>query len=240
MAIDVLNTLQSPGGRFELTAHRDPFPTEAFDSDEASIFQNQLNTLISNFDSAVLSQLISQRQQTIARVATLAKAEMDGKTFGGVNAGDNEIGFSILRPGQIRAAPASGASENNWYFTPSSTGWVDWIGDGANNNYTVTTDSDEQVVLVLALMDQESGPTEVSGVNVQEFGRNMDMLPRDANDARLMDNDTGQQIIPLPALVGRENDQVYIRLRMDRVVERQPRLFGFNFSLGNQLDNEDY
>lgn len=240
MAVDVLSTLQSPGGRFELTAHRDPFPTEAFDSDEASIFQNQLNTLISNFDSAVLSQLISQRQQTIARVATLAKAEMDGKTFGGVNAGDNEIGFSILRPGQIRASPSTGNAENNWYFTPSSTGWNDWIGDGANNNYTVTTDSDEQVVLVLALMDQESGPTEMSGVNVQEFGRNMDMLPRDANDARLMDNDTEQQIIPLPALVGRENDQVHVRLRFDRVVERQPRLFGFNFSLGNQLDNEDY
>lgn len=240
MAVDIISTLQSPGGRFELTSHRDPFPTEAFDSDEASLFQNQLNTLISNFDSAVLSQLLNQRQETIAKVATLAKAEMDGKTFGGVNAGDNEIGFSILRPGQIRANPSSGAAENNWYFTPSSTGWVDWIGDGANNNYTVTSGSNEQVVLVLALMDQESGPTEVSGVNVEEFGRNMDMLPRDANDARLMDNDTEQQIIPLPALVGRENDQVYIKLRMDRVVERQPRLFGLNFSLGSQLDTEDY
>lgn len=242
MALDIINTLTSPGGQFELTVHRDPFPTEAFDNDEAQLFQSQLNTLIANLDSAVVTQLLMQRQETISKVATLAKAEMDGKTFGGINAGDNQIGFSLLRPGQILETTGSAivTDANDWYADPAgSTGWLDWIGDGTDN-YTVGQDANEQVILVLAFMDQEKGPTEISGFNVEQFGRNMDMLPRDLNDARLQDNDTEQQVIPLPALVARENDQIYTQLRFDRDTERQPRLLGMNFSLGTFLDTTDY
>lgn len=242
MPLDIANTLTSPGGSFELTVHRKPFPTEAFDNDEATLFENQLNTLIAEMDNAVLTQLLEQRQQTIARVATLAKSEFNGKTFGGINAGDNEIGFSVLRPGQILETTGSAVvtDVNDWYADPAgSTGWLDWIGDGTDN-YTVGQDANEQVILVLALMDQEKGPTEISGFNVETFGRNMDMLPRDVNDARLMDNDTKQQVVPLPALVARENDQIYTQLRFDRDTERQPRLVGFNWSLGSFLDTTDY
>lgn len=240
--VDIASTLQNPGGQFELTVHRDPFPTQAFDREEAQLFENQLNTLIADMDSAVLTQLLNQRQETIARVATLAKAEFDGKTFGGINAGDNQLGFSVLRPGQILETSGSAivTNANDWYADPAgSTGWVDWIGNGTNN-YTIGQDANEQVILALAVMDQEKGPTEISGVNVEQFGRNMDMLPRDANNARLMDNETEQQVVSLPALVGRENDQVHMQLRFDRSVERQPRIFGFNWALGTFLDSTDY
>lgn len=241
--VSIASTLQQPGGSFNLTAHRKSFPTEAFDRDEATLFENQLNTLVAELDSSVVTQLLNQRQETIAKVAALAKAEFGGKTFGGVNAGDNELGFSLLRPGQILETTGSAivTDNNDWYADPAgSTGWVDWIGDGGNNNYTVGTDANEQVILVLGFMDQESSPTEISGINVETFGRNMDMLPRDLNDARLQDNETDQQVVPLEALVARENDEVYMQLRFDRDVERQPRLLGFNFSLGTFLDNTDY
>lgn len=239
---DIVSTLQNPGGQFELTVHRDPFPTEAFNQNEAQLFNSQLNTLIANLDNSVLTQLVNERQETIAKVATLAKSEFDGKTFGGINAGDNQLGFSVLRPGQILETTGSVlvTDNNDWYADPAgSTQWLDWIGDGTDN-YTVGQDANEQVILVLGFMDQEKGPTEISGINVETFGRNMDMLPRDLNDARLQDNETEQQTVNLPALVARENDQVYIQLRFDRDVERQPRLFGFNFSLGTFLDNTDY
>lgn len=241
MPLDIQSTLTNPGGRFELTAHRDPFPTEAFDSDEASLFQDQLNTLVAEIPNSVITSVLEQRQATLGRVAALAKAEFDGKTFGGVNAGDNEIGFSILRPGQILETGSSAiiTEPDDWYASPSGTGWVDWIGDG-NNNKTIGTGANEQVLVVLAMMDQEPGPTDISGINVESFGRNMDMLPRDINDARLQDNETNQQVVPLPGLVARENDEVHIKLRFDRDVERQPRLLGFNFALGTYLDDEDY
>lgn len=242
MPVDIVSQLQSPGGKFQLTAHRDPFPTQSFDRDEAQLLQSQLNTLITNFDNSVLTQLVQQRQETISKVAALAKAEFDGKTFGGINAGDNELGFSVLRPGHILETSGSAivTDNNDWYADPgTSTGWVDWIGNGTSN-YTVGTDTNGQVILLLGLMDQESGPTEISGYNVETFGRNMDMLPRDVNSARLMDNETEQQVVPTPAFVARENDDIYAQLRFDRAVERQPRAFGFNFSLGSFLDSTDY
>lgn len=240
--VNITGTLTNPGGKFELTAHDGAFPVEAFDQEEAELFESQLNTLIANMDSSVLTQLINQRQETIARVATLAKAEIDGKTFGGINAGDNEIGFSVLRPGHILETGGSAivTDSDDWYADPAgSTGWVDWIGDGTTNK-TLTSGANEQLVLALAFVDQSSNQTEVSGINVDTFGRNMDMLPLDLNDAKLQDNENDLSVAPLPALVGQENDDVYIKLRFDRDVERQPRLFGFNFSLGSQLNTEDY
>lgn len=242
MAVDIQKDLQNPGGKFELTAHRDPFPTQSFDRDEAQLLQSQLNTLITNFDNSVLTQLVEQRQNTIAKVAALAKAEFDGKTFGGINAGDNELGFSVLRPGHILETGGSAivSDNNDWYADPAgSTGWVDWIGNGTTN-YTVGTDTNAQVILLLGIVDQETGPTEISGYNIESFGRNMDMLPRDINSARLRDNETEQQVVPTPAFVARENDDVYALLRFDRDTERQPRAFGFNFSLGSFLDSQDY
>lgn len=234
--MNVADVLQNPGGNFELAVHDDEFPTTAFNPGEASLFENQMNTLMADLDSSILSQVIKQREQTIAKVASFAKQELDGKVFGGINAGDNQIGFSVLRPGHIRADPSTGAAENDWYFSPGTTGYVDWIGDGSGNNYSV---GEDQVSVVLAFVDQDVS-TEVSALNVDEFGRNMDMLPHDLNDARIMDNENEIMVKNLPTLVAQDNDQIHARLRYDRDVESQPRFFGFTFALGGFLNEEDY
>lgn len=234
--LNLTSTLENPGGNFELAVHDDEFPTQAFNPSEAQLFETQMNDLVTEFDGSVLGSLFKQREQAIARVASFAKQELDGKVFGGINAGDNQIGFSILRPGHIRADPATGSGENDWYFDPGTTGWVDWIGDGSGNNYSV---GEDQVSVIFAFVDQDVS-TEVSGLNVDEFGRNMDMLPADINDARLMDNETEIMAKSLPTLVAQDNDQVYCRLRYDRDVESQPRFVGLTFALGGFLNSEDY
>lgn len=237
ITMNVADTLQNPGGNFELAIHDDEFPTQSFNPGEASLFENQLNALIGDLDSSILTQLLKQREQQVARVATFAKQELDGKVFGGINAGDNQIGFSILRPGQIRADPSTGNPVNDWYFDPAgTTGWQDWIGDGSTNNYVV---GEDQVSVIFAFVDQDVS-SEVSAINVDEFGRNMDMLPHDINDARLMDNENEQMIKTLPTLVAQDNDQIHIRIRHDRDVESQPRLYGLTFALGGFLNDEDF
>lgn len=234
--LELTSTLENPGGNFELAVHDDEFPTQAFNPSEAQLFETQMNDLVTEFDSSVLGSLFKQREQAIARVASFAKQELDGKVFGGINAGDNQIGFSVLRPGHIRSDPATGAGENDWYFQPGTTGWVDWIGDGSSNNYSV---GEDQVSVIFAFVDQDVS-TEISGLNVDEFGRNMDMLPADINDARLMDNETEIMAKSLPTLVAQDNDEVYCRLRYDKDVESQPRFVGLTFALGGFLNSEDY
>jgi len=242
--LDIANTLRNPGGNFGLTVHDGEFPTQSFTDNEAKLFEKQFNDLIADFDSSLVTEVFAQRQQSIAKAASFAKQEIDGKVFGGINAGDNQIGFDILRPGHIRSQPGSGDGSpdfNDWYYTPGSAGWNDWIGgDGAGGTdgsaYTV---GEDQVFVVVAFMDQDV-TSEVSGINVEQFGRNMDMLPHDLNNARLMDNENEQMIQNLPTLIGQDNDQVRMRLRHDRVQESQPRLLGVTFGLGAFLNTEDY
>jgi len=235
--ISIQSVLQNPGNQFQLSAHQEPFPTESFSTDEAQLFEQQLNDLVADLPSSELQTIVEQRQDVIAKAATVAKHDLDGQNFGGINAGDNQIGFSILRPGHIRRDPNTGNIVNDWYFQPGTTGWVDWIGDGGTNNFAV---DDDQLLLSLAMIDQEAAPTEISGFNIDTFGRNMDMLPMDVNSVRLQDNDTDVQVAQMQSLIGQEQDEVHARLRFDRDVERQPRLFGFTFALGRFLNREDF
>jgi hypothetical protein len=236
---DFVNTVKSPD-KFALRSQGKNFPVEGLGDEEAQLLQNQLNTLIADLDSQMLTHLIVQRQDAIARAAGFSKQHFDEKLFGGINAADNEIGFSVLRPGQILESSGSSVVSdiNDWYADPAgSTGWVDWIGDGGSNNKSVDQDD---VLLPLAFMDQSSNDTAISAINVDTFGRNVDMLPLDVNDARTKDNETGQQVVPVPSLIAQDGDSIHIRARWDRDVERQPRLYGFSFSLGSRLNNEDF
>lgn len=232
--LSVTSTLSSPDPEFTLRSQGKNFPTQAFNSEEANLLETQLNEIMMAFDNAAFTELLLQRADSVALAATFAKQVFDEKLFGGINASDNEIAFDVLRPGHIYQDD-TGTIQNDWYFQPGTTGWVDWIGDGANN-YTF---GEDQVTVVLGFMDQDTS-TEISAVNVDEFGRNVNMIPQDLNDMRLRDNETEQQVKPLPTLIGQENDDVHIRLRADRDVESQPRLLGFTFGLGSYLNAEDY
>lgn len=236
--LDVASELTNPPSEFTVQAQGKTFPTESFSPNEAQLLNQQLNELVFSLDSSHLMEIVQQRQTAIARTAAFAKQVFDEKLFGGVNARDNEIGFSVLRPGHIRADPASGDAENDWFFTPGATGFVDWIGDGTSaNNFTFTED---QVSVVMAFVDQDVN-SEISAVNVDAFGRNVDMLPLDMNDSKHReDNENDISVQPLQTLIGEENDEVHIRLRADRDVESQPRLFGFTFGLGSFLNSEDF
>ena len=235
--LDITDTLTSPGGTFELASHANSFGTKGYTQNEARLLENQLNDLILGMGGSVHSKLLKQREDTLAKVAAYAKAELDGNTFGGINAGDNQIGFSILRPGHIRADPANGDTVNDWFFDPGATGTVDWIGNGGANNFTV---SEDQVSVAFAFTDQSNGQSPISTLDIETFGRNMDLLPTDTNDARIRDNDTEQQSVAIPTIVASERDDVYCKLRFDRNVERQPRFFGVTFGLGSFLNATEY
>lgn len=237
--IDLSERARSPANPFSIRTQNREFPTESLSNEEAEIFNEQFNMLINDLDSRLVPRLLEQRRNTIADVAGLARNQFDEKRFGGINAADNEIGFDVLRPGHIRADPEDGSSENTWEFEVSDgdDGWNDWIGDGSSdNNYTV---SEDQVVLVLGFMEM-SDNNGISAINVDEFGRNVDMIPKDLNDSRVPDNDNELQMQAIPTLVGTENDQIHVRLRADESGTYEPRLIGLTFGVGKYMNKEDY
>jgi hypothetical protein len=235
--IDIQNSASSPGSLFSIRTQNRDFNTQALTTEEASLLDSQFNTLINDFDNRVVTDLFRQRSALIGKTAAHAKQILDEKRFGGINAADNEIAFDVIRPGHIRADPSDGSSQNDWYFEPDSAGWNDWIGDGTSgNDYTVPED---QITLVLGVVDQDASSA-VSSINVDRFGRNVDMLPKDMNSARLTDNENNVLAQALPTLVATENDRVHIRLRSDVAKESQPRLVGVTFGVGDYMNQEDY
>lgn len=233
--LNIASTLMNPESEFDVRAQGKSYPTAGFTSEEANLLERQMNDFMGAFDSSMTLELIQQRQDAIALTAAFAKQVFDEKLFGGVNAGDNEIAFDVLRPGHIYQ-DSGGTIQNDWYFEPNSAGWNDWIGDGSTNNYTV---GEDQVMIVFGFEDLDAS-TEVSAINVDSFGRNVDMIPQDLTAMRKRDNETDQQVKPIPNLIAQENDEVHVRLRHDKVAESQPRLLGFTFGLGNYMNSEDY
>lgn len=233
---DVKDTLKNPPEKFSLTVHNKEFPTESFNDDEATIFQNQFNQILAQFDSQLLTSLLIQREDTLAKIAANAK-HLTQRNFGGVDAGDNELGMSVLRPGHIRSDPSQDQTViNDWYFD-ANQGWQDYIGDGtAARDYPIPEDV---TVAIFAVGDDDTS-TELSALNVDRFGRNLDMLPKDLNNLRNRDNETEQMVQATPTLLGQDGDRVHIRARADAAGESRPRLYGVCFAPGKFLNNEDY
>ena len=255
--IELANALTSPSDTFSIRTQNRDFGTQRLSSDEASLFETQFNTLINDLDSRLVSEMFMQRRQNIADALALSKNQFDERLFGGINAADNEIGFDMLRPGHVRADPATGDTVNDWYYTHED-GWNDWIGDGGDNDYVV---DDDQVVLVLGVVDPGAlvfddeteelvdhlAYTPTSGIDVDRFGRNVDMLPKDLNDGKLLDNDNDVLMQSVPTLVGTDRDRVHIQLRSDvpdelsdYTILSQPRLVGLTFGVGAYMNEQDY
>lgn len=266
--IDLEPDVQSPDEVFNIRTQNRDFSTYNLSSDEAALFQTQFNTLVNSFDSQLTSELFLQRSNIIANTAAFAKQQFDEKLFGGINAGDNEIAFDVIRPGHIR--DESAINNNSWYYEHDGSGFDTWI-----DSYTVHED---EVLLVLGMMDtgaeihyyeggeldhiEEVEQTFVSAVDVDKFGRNVDMLPKDLNDMRVTDNKNDVNVMSLPSMVGNDRDEVNIHLESDLPpsleedvidedpeditdedgvkVYSQPRVLGITFGVGSWMNTQEY
>jgi len=261
--ISLASKVREPEDTFNIKTQNRDFGTERFSRKESDLFEAQFNTLINDLDSRLMTDIFMQRQDEIALAAAHAKLQFDEKLFGGVNAADGEIGFDLIRPGHVRSNPADGTAENTWIYEHTADGWNDWIGDGTSgDDYAV---SEDQVILVLGMVDsgamiidentgslntlERENFTPTSGVNVDRFGRNVDMLPKDTNNGRIGDNDNDILTQSLPTMLGTDRDRVHLRLRSDvpqpladanAQVFSEPRLLGVTFGVGTFMNNEDY
>lgn len=260
--IGLASQAQNPPGVFSIRTQNRDFNTTPLDSGEARLFEEQFNSLVNDFDSRLVSELFLQRADIVSHALAHAKQSFDERRFGGINASDNEIAFDVIRPGHVRADPDTGDVVNSWDYTHTD-GWNNWIGDGTSpNNYTVDED---QVVVVLGLMDsgmdvlaQDTGTltefherdtTLTTAINVNRFGRNVDMVPKDLHDARLGDNKNEILVQALPTMIGEDRDELHARLRSDVPdelgaadvrVASEPRILGVTFGVGSFMNQEDF
>lgn len=243
--ISFADTLRSPDSVFSIRTQNRDFNTEAFDREEANLFETQFNTFVNDFDSRMVSELFVQRADQIALAANHAKQNFDERRFGGINSGDNEIAFDVIRPGHIRADPESGDVINDWEYEVGAgeDGWNDWVGDGtSDNDYTVDED---QVIIMMGLqllnVGDETDETSLSGINIQRFGRNVDMLPKDLYNMTVSDNENDVFMQALPTVIATDRDRIHMRLRSDEEdATYDVRPLGLTFGVGAFMNQEDF
>lgn len=253
--VRLANEVESPNRVFSVRTQNREFNTEPFDSDEASLLEEQFNTLINDFDTRLLSELFMQRRMVLAQAAAHSKQQFDEKRFGGINSGDNQIAFDTIRPGHIHKSGATGEMKNSWEIDlseydvadVSEEGWIDWVGDGTHDgDYVVDED---QVIVMMGLErldDPEESDVTVSTLNVDSFGRNVDMLPKDLHSMNQKDNENDVTVQALPAVIGTDKDRVHLRVQLDGVdvgasdetIALRP--VGVTYGVGAFMNKEEY
>lgn len=175
-----------------------------------------------------------------------AKNALDEKTFGGFNAGNNEIGISPIRPGHVglvhsativvaeadqvwrwarnTAAPGYNVGYENWIHSPTT----------ATTSFQVYRD---EFVLPMYIVEEAASP-KIQSVKLN-IGRT-DILYYDVAANRIRDNVTGISLIPLPTTFWLPETDALIALQCTCAGTIAPRLGGFTVALGSFLDGTTY
>lgn len=94
-------------------------------SDEGNIFDLEFDRfLTTHFRQREMVDIVTDHRDYIKGSAQVAKSKFTGSTFGGVNAGSAEFGWTLIRPEWV--------GKTNWVANIAATGWADWIASAGS------------------------------------------------------------------------------------------------------------
>ena len=168
-----------------------------------------------------------------------AKNALDERKFGGLNAANSEIGFSVIRPGQVGLVNGTIPESNNvWKWkhdcvkSAYNTGLENWIHSptAATTAFAINDDS---FFIPLYILEENCSPR-IQTVKM-DIGR-ANILYYDVTACRYRDYQSGTNLIPLPTTFWAPEMDVLVALGHKMNGTTEPRLGGFCVAEGNFLD----
>lgn len=93
-------------------------------NDEKTIFDLEFDRfLTTHFREREMVDIVTDHKDYLLGSAQVAKEKFTGNSFGGVNAGSSEFGWTLIRPEWYGLT--------NWIVNIAATGWANWIGTAA-------------------------------------------------------------------------------------------------------------
>jgi len=232
-------------GKVRLAIQKEEFATTPLTPDERELFEAQYAELF--FPPwSVERRFIDSRKDKVLQALEVAKNALDDRRFGGINAGDNEIGMSVIRPGHVglcRDGTYTNAEADNtwrWVKTASApgynTGFDTWIHSPTHDTNPFVVHKDCFIFPMYIVEESASPKLQTIKINV---GRT-DILYYDVSACRLRDPQTGISLIPLPTMYWGPNTDVKIAVQAKEAGTLEIRLGGFTFALGSFLDATTY
>ena len=221
----------------EVILYGNKFALGPLDPDELIVFQAQFADLMSMVGSDERKIMLARVEQYVFGLRAI-KQKLGNQKFAGVNAGDNEVGMSLIRPQFTKnntPAAAPLIMRTNWLqVLPAAGVWADWFMDAALTPYQLGKDFGMVVTHLKSLTTPAPFMTEARFV----IGRSGILLPVDTRNLRLADTENNVPIIPIPTMILTPNETLYGRARSDVAGTDNVPLGGLLFGLGSVLQQE--
>lgn len=233
--VDSITMAHPSVNRDKVVAYGEVFTCASIDGEELELFKAQFSDLMSMVGSDERKIMLARIEQYILGLRII-KQSLGSVRFTGVNAGDTEIGMSLIRPQFCKNNVVASATvyRTNWAQTLVANTWADWIFDGAGTGMSLGKDFGWVVTHLKSLVSPLPFVSEVRFV----VGRTGVMLPADVRAMQLADTENNIPIVPLSTMYSIPKASFYARCKADAGgVENLP-LGGLLFGLGRALREE--
>lgn len=232
-------------GKVYLSIQKEEFATSELTPEEKRLFEEQFNDLFYP-PWSLERQFILSRKDFVLKGIEAAKHKLDELTFGGFNAGANELGISPIRPGHVGLCHdgtyTNAEADNTWKWiknasAPSyNTGFDGWIHSPSSDTTAFTVHKDSFIIPLYIV--EESASPKLQCVKI-DVGRS-DILYYDVRGSILRDEQTGISLIPLPKMFWGPNVDVFVSVQAKEAGTLELRLGGFTVAKGTFLDATVY
>lgn len=212
--------------------------TASMDSEEVSIFNEQLNLLVGG-PTSVEGQLFQGRREAILIGLRAIKYKLDKPKFKGFYAQDNELSWRLIRPKDVAAGGtyASPTVKTTWAHT-LTTSYADWLYSAASTAFNLGNIDKKYGLIVVGI---KSPLTAAVIPQVAEVTFKLDRRQSiifDIRGLRLTDNINQVPIVPIPTQLALPESDVYGKIIGDAAQTEEVALSGVTVGLGRFLKTE--
>lgn len=226
----------------KLTIQNEDFAETALTSEEMALLTEQWRELFMP-PWSLERQFINSKWDNVIRAVQVAKNALDELTFGGFNCGNSEIGFGMIRPGQVGLVNGAVPEANNvWKWkhdtlrAANAVGFENWIHSPttATTAFAVNEDSFFYPMYII----EEQANAKIMTVKM-DIGRT-NVLHYDVCACRIRDYNTGLNLTPLPTTFWLPQMDILVALDFKQAGTTEPRLGGICVAKGSFLNSTHY
>jgi hypothetical protein len=198
--------------------------------DEVATFKAQLADvlMIPGSDERLIME--DRLEQYVIGLRSI-KHELGDIHFAGLNPGDTELGFGLIRPQYTHAGV--GVYKTTWITPALGIAWVDWLFEAALNPFMIGRDFG----LVITHLKSLITPTPLMSECRFVIGRTT-LVPSPVRELRVADTRNGIALAGIPTMILKPQVSFYARARADAVGADEVELGGLAFGLGRVLTQE--
>lgn len=187
---------------------------DTMSQDEINYFDAHFDGLFGTSDS-ILRRILDERKATIFQGVRAIKFTLKGPFFRGTVPADNELGFSLIRPGHVKGWNRAWGARNQlqdgtaigWRQRYASAMiWVDWLASAAATGFQLSRFHG----LIITHLSSQNSPTPYTVGITFAIGRSIS-VPFDLHHLSLGDNTNTVSFFPVPTQIALPEEQVLAR-----------------------------